>query len=247
MQLNNHQSVDPVATSDLAPLLLNHKKTDDRACCGRCHSRLSMPLTGWYSEMEHQSKKLFNSEAVDRLHSRELLELSTEDRNALEEEIHGVRCMARDETPEFLQDSLQKLSMILESDHLIPQRNKQAYLRSQMMRRTYVNTDNFRLRFLRAAMFDVTEAANLMVKFLDTVVFLFGNTLLERPLRLSDFSKKELQFLRSGKVQFLPFRDRSGRRIIVLINPITYDLQVQEEFIRQSRLEKVCVHIKEVQ
>ena len=83
--------------------------------------------------------------AVNSLLSKELLQLSQEHRNALQEEIHGVRCLAPRETPELLQDSLRKLAIVLESDEMIPRHHKQAYLQSQSLPRTYINSDDFRL------------------------------------------------------------------------------------------------------
>ena len=43
-----------------------------------------------------------DSLAVDDLLSRELLKLSLNDRTAIHEEIHGVRCLAVQETPELI-------------------------------------------------------------------------------------------------------------------------------------------------
>ena len=45
---------------------------------------------------------------VENTLSKELLKLSLNDRNAIEEEIHGVRCGAAEETPELLDRSLRE-------------------------------------------------------------------------------------------------------------------------------------------
>jgi hypothetical protein len=45
---------------------------------------------------------------VDALLSKELLKLSFYDRRMIEEEIHGVRCMAPNETPELLSTALKE-------------------------------------------------------------------------------------------------------------------------------------------
>ena len=55
---------------------------------------------------------------VDTLLSNELMRLSISDRNAIQEEIHGVRCLAPEETPELLQSSLCQLA--LELDRNLP-------------------------------------------------------------------------------------------------------------------------------
>jgi hypothetical protein len=42
----------------------------------------------------------------------------------------------------------------------------------------------------------------------------YGTEALLRPLCMSDLGKEEMELLRSGEYQFLPFRDRSGRRVL---------------------------------
>jgi len=183
-----------------------------------------MELLGEFESDEDEA------EQVDNLISKELMELSFDSRTALEEEIHGVHCMALEETPELLRVSLRRLEAILECDKTIPQKEKEAYIRSNSMPMTYIHTNDFKLRFLRLTLFDVTQAAKQIVRFLDVACFLFGEILLERPIRLSDFSKKEQQYIRNGYLQFLPFRDRSGRRVFAVINPPTCGTPFNEMF-----------------
>ena len=153
---------------------------------------------------------------VDDLLSKELLQLSVKDRNDLQEEIHGVRCLAPEETPRFVEDSLRNLA--IELDEVIPDSQKQAYLQSQQRpaSRAYVNGREFRLLFLRCELFDCHKAAERMATVCDGLLDLFGRYALERPIKLSDFTNAELKAIRKGRLQYLPFRDRSGRRIAVL-------------------------------
>mmetsp|Transcript_110800 Transcript_110800/g.226757 ORF Transcript_110800/g.226757 Transcript_110800/m.226757 type:complete len:366 (+) Transcript_110800:3-1100(+) len=53
-----------------------------------------------------------------------------------------------------------------------------------------------------------------MVEFLEMSMVLFGPFVLARPVRLSDFSSKEMRLLRKGRYQFAPFPDKSGRRVL---------------------------------
>ncbi len=173
-------------------------------------------------------------EGVDSLLSRALFQLSINERNAMEEEIHGVRCLAPEETPQLLQSSLHALSMVLASDEIIPVDQKLDYLQSQQLPSTYINSDEFRLRFLRLTLFDVVKAAKKMVRFIKIAVFFFGGAVLERPVRLQDLSKKEVQLLRIGNHQLMPFRDRSGRRIIAMINPLYFNAEETANFTEPS-------------
>jgi len=159
-------------------------------------------------------------QSVNNLLTKELLQLSLKDRTAIQEEIHGVACLAPEETPELLGVSLLQLAVTLENDDIIPPNTKHAYWRSQRLPNSYVNEVNFRLRFLRFTCFDVLKAAEKMVRFLRVALELFGEFALERAVRLSDFDDLELKYLREGEFQFLPFRDQSGRRILVFMNPL---------------------------
>mmetsp|Transcript_19483 Transcript_19483/g.40948 ORF Transcript_19483/g.40948 Transcript_19483/m.40948 type:complete len:508 (-) Transcript_19483:493-2016(-) len=161
---------------------------------------------------------------LDNKLSKELLQLSCVERNGIQEEIHGVDCLAREETPELVEASLQKLAMALENDNIVPYRMKAAYRKAQQLfpRTTYVNTRKFRLRFLRNTLFDPTRGALKMVEFLRVADNIFGEQALERPIRFSDFTSKEKQYIRKGHCQFLPFRDRSGRRILAIMNASMY-------------------------
>ena len=159
-------------------------------------------------------------DSVSALLSNELLQLSLNDRNAIQEEIHGVRCLAPEETEDLLESSLAKLEAALKDDAALPPNQKEAFLMSQSLPKTYVNDDSFRLRFLRYVLFDIEQAAKQIVRFLRVAVELFGDIALERPIGLNDFNTKELKYFREGEIQFLPFRDRIGRRILCIMNPM---------------------------
>ena len=155
------------------------------------------------AEYENASNSDDATKAVDVLLSKELLRLSVQERNDLQEEIHGVKCMSPEETPAFIEEKLSQLSFMLNNrNDIIPPQEKQAYLKSQQFDegRQYVNSMDFRLRFLRCDFFDVKKAAKLLTKHLDCVVELFGLYALTRPIQLEDFNKKELQIIRKGYV-----------------------------------------------
>ena len=57
-----------------------------------------------------------NPEQAEELLSRELFDLSLENRNDFQDEIHGVRCIAPQETPELLRSSLDKMAYYFDCD-----------------------------------------------------------------------------------------------------------------------------------
>ena len=171
---------------------------------------------------------------VEELVSNELLHLSSKERNDYQEEIHGVRCLAQDETPKLISESLQELSQellinSLYSDYtsstiseLLIKKSLQAAAAVQLGHNhdelddnhdddyshddytvggdiSYINTNEFRLRFLRCELFDVKKAAIRLIKWLDLAIELFGIYILERPIKLSDFNRKELKQFHKGR------------------------------------------------
>jgi hypothetical protein len=153
-------------------------------------------------------------EQVEELLTKELFELSLKNRNDFQDEIHGVCCIAPEETPELLRSSLAQMAYHLDNNehsNAIPLDQKRAYLRTKTLdKTTYTHEDDFRLRFLRCELFDVSKAAVRMALFLNMLVDLFGSYALERPIRLNDFSKTELCEFRKGHLQLLSCRDRGG-------------------------------------
>jgi len=146
--------------------------------------------------------------SLDDLLSRELLQLSLQDRNAINEEIHVVQTFAPEETPDMLEEALSEMAVEIDNIPI-----KTAFDRSQEFSKTYVNSADFRLRFLRSDLFEAKKAAKRMVRFLDLLAELFGDFALRRQVQMSDFSREEMQVFRVGRQQLLPYRDRSGRRI----------------------------------
>ena len=148
--------------------------------------------------------------------AEQLSRLSFDDRNAIQEEVHGISCLAPEETPEMRESALRLLSTELDKI----QHESPAYDECQRLYgdASYVNGTDFRLRFLRTERFDAERAAGRLTKFLDFMVEIFGSFVLRRPVRLSDFTDEEIrQFGARGDFQLLPFRDRSGRRIFAVV------------------------------
>jgi hypothetical protein len=174
---------------------------------------------------------------IDQILSRELSNLNVRDRESISEEVHGVRCIALPETAEMLTESLTRLTEELDAIHIKP-----SFDRSQELGHdasgTYVNTKDFRLRFLRCELFDAKKAAIRLVSFLDLLMDIFdGNEeLLLRPMRLLDFMPHELAILKAGNFQLLPYRDRSGRRILTVILNLSLALEFRMSVSHRTRI-----------
>ena len=80
---------------------------------------------------------------------------------------------------------------------------------------TYINTESFRLTFLRCDYFDCVKAAKRMCSFAEIMYELYGDVGLQRRAYLSDLSPYEQKILRAGNSQIVPGRDRSGTLFLV--------------------------------
>jgi hypothetical protein len=164
----------------------------------------------------------FNINSVEKWMAMEMERLSLKDRNAIYEEIHGVSTMAIEETPELLDESLRRFQEELDTidgdtkfayDHIIRQEDDLPSKRIACDR-------SFRLRFLRCVFFDPSEAALRMVRFFGVLDALYGREALTKFDGTMEFfvgDKDDQAAFRNGYLQLLPFRDRSGRKILVLV------------------------------
>ncbi|OEU05873.1 hypothetical protein FRACYDRAFT_257639 [Fragilariopsis cylindrus CCMP1102] len=168
-------------------------------------------LTHTYKEKKRKAND--NGNLNMNKFSTALLNLSFNDRNQIEEEIHGVSCMSITERPVLIEVSLHQFDMEL---NLMPLENKSAYTKvlAQQDSSSYLLTKDMKLRFLRSELFDPSRSALRYSKYLNLLYEIFGECALKRPIRLQeDFNSDELSFFKSGAYQLLPFRDRCGRRI----------------------------------
>jgi len=94
----------------------------------------------------------------------------------------------------------------------------------------YLNDPEVRLRFLRRECFAVEPAVNTFVNFFEFLQDLFGSFVAERPIEISDFSMEEELFLRNSRTQYLPFRDQSGRRVMVSVGCNNFDVPIAIRF-----------------
>eukprot|EP00535_Pseudo-nitzschia_heimii_P007973 CAMPEP_0197177948 /NCGR_PEP_ID=MMETSP1423-20130617/3372_1 /TAXON_ID=476441 /ORGANISM="Pseudo-nitzschia heimii, Strain UNC1101" /LENGTH=661 /DNA_ID=CAMNT_0042627575 /DNA_START=57 /DNA_END=2042 /DNA_ORIENTATION=+ len=188
--------------------------------------------------------------------SRAMHGIPNHDRNAILEEIHGVRCLAITETPESVSCALNEFDLILQEgnrqnnllesssnsnskndlfytyNQIVAKRKKihdefsynpEVKVRCLEKKLSYcenhyaIDDPAFRLRFLRSELFDVRKAVVRYCNYLNFVQELWGSVALEREIILSDLDRSENALFRKGYFQVLPFRDRSGRRIITLL------------------------------
>ena len=157
---------------------------------------------------------------MDKLIAKEIGGLTLKERDALYEEIHGVSTMALEESPELIKEALENFqneldkmdSKAMRSYNIIANQEENTFSRN------IVRGNDLRLRFLRSEFFDAHKAAKRMLHFLDFLGEIWGEDELKGFDGTMDFflaKDSEQASFRMGFLQLLPFRDRSGRRIMV--------------------------------
>lgn len=179
--------------------------------------------------------------SVDVDLANELNKLDFKDRVKLEEEIHGVTCAAVTETPELLKQALadfdSKVNALKEGVKPKPMLRNVIRISSlgeaeaeAAKSKCYLNDPDIRLRFLRAENFDVEKAVERMNNFLEFSSEVFGDYVADRPFAITDFDSKEETLLANSRTQYLPFRDRSGRRVCVSVGACNFDYDTDLRF-----------------
>eukprot|EP00934_Nitzschia_sp_Nitz4_P005065 Nitzschia sp. Nitz4//scaffold83_size84149//69655//71286//NITZ4_005186-RA/size84149-processed-gene-0.79-mRNA-1//1//CDS//3329558983//5055//frame0 len=146
---------------------------------------------------------LVTSEYVDSLVAQELSSLSTQDREQVYFDVHGVSTMA-DETPEFVQEKLALMDKALDSLDA----QGEAYRKALALDAAYVRDQAFRLKFLRADRFDPQAGAARVARHFALKLELFGEEMLGKDITQENI---DVNALNKGYFQTLTERDRSGR------------------------------------
>jgi hypothetical protein len=168
------------------------------------------------------------SKKIDGLLSKELQSLSFQQRTKVQEEVHGVATLCPEESPAMIEEALTSMQQ-----HLDAYQNK--YLYDQLSPSSYLHTKEWRLKFLRCELYDSKMAAERLIKFTEYMYQEYDLEILEKPLRLSDLEtrggprgKEVMDSLKSGHTQLLPFRDRSGRRVVTAhFKAMSYDVEIR--------------------
>ena len=148
---------------------------------------------------------------TDALLAKEMRQMSTEERDEVFHDIHGVSEVV-EESPEFLGSRLQRLELEISNIS-----KKDAYQLAKSMNTEYVRNRTFRLKFLRCDRFDTRKAAARIVNHFEWKLELFGPAKIAKDIVQDDLDPEELEILRSHNFQVQPLRDSSGRAILCWI------------------------------
>ena len=168
---------------------------------------------------DHKLSDRIDPDHVDAMLAAELNQMTFQEREQVLEELHGVD-KATHETEGILAMSLAAMDLALQH---VP--NRAIYDKAKNINARYVEDRSFRLMFLRSEDYNAERAASRLVNFLENKVKFFGKDTLARPVYLSDMDKDDIAVLKSGILQLIPARDRSGRVILSDFNMNTTNIE----------------------
>jgi hypothetical protein len=182
-------------------------------------------------------------DAIDAILGEEMNRLSFQQRNDIQEEVHGVKSCGIEETPELIEEGIRK---IVEELWKLPSSEKAAWIRAQELaqqhkhKSNYTHKPDFYLRFLRTELWNAKKAAKRLAMFLDLVLELYGEYALQRPIQMADFTDAEVKEIKCGQIQLLPFRDRSGRRILAFLSNLGFEMDRKSQVRVSSTCKAIC-------
>ena len=196
---------------------------DDRPDCQQ-RNPFSKADRGCESNVQiSDDDELPSEESVDALLAREMAQLSMEQREEINFELHGINSQ-QEETSISIQKGLAALSQVLVEQEQEAVANPKsplatsmsAYLMAKVKDREYVEAEQFRLLFLRKTRWNIPEAASEIYKHFTIKLELFRDELLSQDILFSDLGEREQKIVYSGYVLMLAERDRAGRSVVIM-------------------------------
>jgi hypothetical protein len=152
-----------------------------------------------------------STKEVDDLVTSDMSQLTMKERESALHDVHGIVDNDNEnESPDLIATRLDEL------DHELNIIKRLTALETaERMSADYVR--GLRLTFLRADNYDTKKAANRMKRYFEEKQGLFGEEKLTKHITLEDLDADDLATLKSGYLQVLPIKDRSGRSIIAMM------------------------------
>ena len=167
-----------------------------------------------------------------------LNQLSIQQREKVFHDIHGTGRPDAAEDPLLVKTCLKALEeRILEvylHENAQPPVSRSALTLAMQQNPAYVLHEEFRLAFLRADDWDVSQAAHRMIRFFEEKRNLFGVEKLAEEITIDDFGGEDKECLDSGCMQHCPLKDRSGRSIFSSVMTCMAKYKTGEAVVRLS-------------
>lgn len=157
--------------------------------------------------------EIYELKDTEEFLAEEMNKLSFHERNKAHEDVHCVGEELK-EDPNLVEQS--QLEFQQELDVIRPK--TPIYQTAEEIDADYVNDPKFRLKFIRANVYDAKKAVHQMIKFLQYKEKYFGRDKLCREIDLSDLTEEDREYMKTGVFVVSKHRDRSGRAIVQVLN-----------------------------
>lgn len=148
---------------------------------------------------------------IDAVLANALQQLDLEERERALNDLHGINNYSRKENPICLKKWLNVME-----ERLNKIKHGTALQLAQTLDFAYVADIEMRLMFLRSTDYDPIRAAEKMVYFFEVKRECFGVEKLAKDITLEDLEQEDKDIIKSGYLQVLPFKDMSGREIMMI-------------------------------
>lgn len=167
------------------------------------------------------TSKCSSTKKIDSFLAKELYNMKVDDRNRIQEELHGVQSAL--ESPLMVENAVaalrdqvdRRIQAWMKTATAADESSKWGFCQAMMLpnNQLYIKSHPVCLQYLRADRWNAEAASTRLVNHLKLLYKYFGNCALQRPLRLNDLNKQEQDLLKAGHHQVLLSRDRAGRLI----------------------------------
>ena len=154
--------------------------------------------------------------------------------------------LIKEEDPRTVNEKLEefdkRLQSYLDSDNYINSTWNSALKEAMAQDPAYVRDESFRLSFLRADEWNPAQAADRMYRFFQAKKGLFGVEKLTKDITIDDLDDDgDLRYLASGVLQMTPLKDRSGRRVSVLVPMLKPEAHSDRNCVSAKRVARVSM------
>jgi hypothetical protein len=174
---------------------------------------------------KYTSKEEKSAEVPHTLLVEELNTLSLQERQQVEEEVHGVADEIK-EDEQFVEEKLEELNLQINKI-----RKKPAYDLAFFLYPAYVTDRAFLLMVLRSLSFDVALTAKKVVKHFEVKLEYFGMDKLVRDIAYKDLDEDDRANVR-GSHWWLRSKDRAGRCIFFVVQKAAPKYKHPKHFVR---------------
>jgi hypothetical protein len=143
--------------------------------------------------------------------TKKLNQLSQEEREVAQEEIHGVSKVP-DEDPAQIERCLEDMN-----DRIRQLDLTKSHAMSKAIQQNSDHALRQRIKFLRAERYDPKLATDRMVRYFELKQMYFPQETLGRDLTLRDLQAGDLQYWKTGFLNLLQEKDCSGRAVFVFV------------------------------